>query len=239
MMEHSPDETLALLALGEPVGSTALSQHLTTCSICRSHLDELVHTVNVARSVTTGDSLTSPPADLWNRIAAEVAAATPTPNHPASASTTTQSTGFNRLVRSPWGLAAAAAVGLLAGGIGTAALSAGNAAPDVIASARLDPVGDTGVSGTAALTRTADGQLLSVDVPRLVARDGYFEVWMATRDTSTMVAVGSLGSDQHGEFTVPPGVDISEYPIVDVSFERLDGNPAHSVVSVVRGTLTS
>ena len=60
-MEHCPDETLALLALGEPVGLTALSQHLTTCPICRSHLDELAHTVNVARSVTTGDSLTSPP----------------------------------------------------------------------------------------------------------------------------------------------------------------------------------
>lgn len=238
-MEHCPDETLALLALGEPVGSTALSQHLTTCPICRSHLDELVHTVNVARSVKTGDSLISPPPDVWDRISAEVAAATSTPNRPMSASKATQPTGFPRLARSPWGLAAAAAVGLLAGGIGTAALSAGNSAPDIIASARLDPVGATGVTGTAALTRTGAGQILSVDVPGLVARAGYFEVWMATRDTATMVAVGSLGSDQHGEFTVPPGIDMSAYPIVDVSFEQLDGNPAHSVVSVVRGTLTS
>ena len=36
---------------------------------------------------------------------------------------------------------------------------------------------------------------------------------------------------------VPSGVDLTEYPVVDVSVEPLDGDPSHSGVSVVRGRL--
>jgi hypothetical protein len=42
-----------------------------------------------------------------------------------------------------------------------------------------------------------------------------------------------------GRFDVPAGLDLSGYPIVDISDEPLDGNPAHSSVSIVRGTLSS
>jgi hypothetical protein len=34
-------------------------------------------------------------------------------------------------------------------------------------------------------------------------------------------------------------VDVGEYPVVDVSIEPTDGDPAHSGNSVVRGTLSS
>ena len=71
-MEHCRDDTLALLALGEPVGSTHLSQHLTACAPARSRLDNLTRTVTVARSVAVSDSLVRPPAELWNSIAAEL-----------------------------------------------------------------------------------------------------------------------------------------------------------------------
>ena len=63
-MEHCRDETMALLALGEPVGSTGMSQHLSACAPCRLRLDDLTRTVAVARSVAVSDSLVRPPAGL-------------------------------------------------------------------------------------------------------------------------------------------------------------------------------
>jgi hypothetical protein len=40
-----------------------------------------------------------------------------------------------------------------------------------------------------------------------------------------------------GTFTVPPGVSIEEYPVVDISLEPYDGDPGHSHESLLRGTL--
>jgi hypothetical protein len=53
-----------------------------------------------------------------------------------------------------------------------------------------------------------------------------------------MVPVGVLNGST-GRFTVPAGVNLTDYPVVDVSLEPLDGNPAHSGTSVLRGTLQS
>ena len=46
-------------------------------------------------------------------------------------------------------------------------------------------------------------------------------------------------TSESGTFALPAGLDLSEYPIVDVSDEPVDGNPAHSSVSIVRGTLAT
>jgi hypothetical protein len=63
------------------------------------------------------------------------------------------------------------------------------------------------------------------------------EVWMMRSDLGGLVSVGYLDGDQ-GRFTVPDGVDTAEFPVVDVSAEADDGDPAHSGDSIVRGTLT-
>ena len=60
----------------------------------------------------------------------------------------------------------------------------------------------------------------------------------ARPDLSRLVSLGVMTSDS-GTFPVPAGLNLSEYPIVDVSDEPVDGNPAHSSVSIVRGTLVS
>jgi hypothetical protein len=39
------------------------------------------------------------------------------------------------------------------------------------------------------------------------------------------------------ELQLPADIDIGQYPIVDVSVEPMDGNPAHSGVSIARGQL--
>jgi hypothetical protein len=40
-----------------------------------------------------------------------------------------------------------------------------------------------------------------------------------------------------GDFGVPDDVNLGAYSFLDVSDEPLDGNPAHSTVSVARGEL--
>ncbi|CAB4939097.1 MAG: anti-sigma factor [Actinobacteria bacterium] len=237
-MEHCRDDVLALLALGEPAGSTDISQHLSGCASCRSRLDSLARTVTVARSAPMADELTLPPAELWESIAANVRAEASSDPVRLRTVVSTARSAPARHRRVPWVLTAAAA-GLIIGTAGSTVLLTRDAPSEVIASAQLSPVGEADVTGTALLTRTESGQFLSVDVAGLVTGAGYYEVWMATPDAVTMLALGALASDQHGNFPVPPGVTTAEYPVVDVSFEQVDGNPAHSVVSVVRGTLTS
>ena len=50
-----------------------------------------------------------------------------------------------------------------------------------------------------------------------------------------MVSLGTL-ADGSGSFTVPEGIDTTQYRTVDISDEPPDGNPAHSGISLVRGT---
>jgi hypothetical protein len=93
-----------------------------------------------------------------------------------------------------------------------------------------------GATGRAEVLQTPTGRQLQVDVSRLGAAQGYYEVWLIDPRTMKMYAIGVL-RDGRGEWTLPEGVDLSAYPVVDVSLEPLDGNPTHSGKSVLRGTL--
>jgi hypothetical protein len=96
------------------------------------------------------------------------------------------------------------------------------------------------VSGAARIERVGATTTLSVEVPGLPAvDDGYYEVWMATADAGTMVAVGTLDADGTGSITLPGGMDVAEFPLVDVSIEHFDGDAGHSADSVVRGLLAT
>jgi anti-sigma-K factor RskA len=93
-------------------------------------------------------------------------------------------------------------------------------------------------SGEADVTQSAQGRTLALDVRKLGAPDGFYEVWLIDKTVTKMVPVGVL-SGSTGRFTLPAGVNLADYPLVDVSVEPLDGNPAHSGRSVLRGTLQS
>ena len=111
-------------------------------------------------------------------------------------------------------------------------------AGDVVASAQLAPVDGAGFAGTATVSREGEAKVLTVEVPDLPAQsDGYYEVWMATPDTTTMVAIGTLNPGETGRFTLPAGMDAADFPVVDVSVEHFDGDAGHSATSVARGTL--
>jgi hypothetical protein len=113
-----------------------------------------------------------------------------------------------------------------------------NRTPDPVARAELSPLAQFSATGSAKVVRAADGsRTLEVKLSKDEAR-GYQEVWLIAPDLSRLVSLGVMNSDT-GTFEVPAGLELREFPIVDVSDEPVDGNPAHSSVSIVRGTLSS
>ncbi len=53
-----------------------------------------------------------------------------------------------------------------------------------------------------------------------------------------MVSLGVLDGES-GIFTIPAGIDLAQYPIVDISDQPYNGDPAHSADSIARGTLNA
>ena len=230
-MVHCDDDDLSVIALGEPA-SPEDEAHLAECPRCRSRLDQLVAVVSSARSITPDDQLLAPPPSVWEGIRAEVAP-----------SVDVVSLDDARRSRRPatWLLAAAAGVGIVLGSVATFGLvstSTSDTSPAIMASGGLDPLGEFAVTGTAAL-EDADGEVhLHVAVADLPpVEDGYYEVWMATEDASTMVAIGTLGPAGESILTLPAGMQVADFPLVDISVEHFDGDPGHSAQSVVRGLL--
>jgi hypothetical protein len=83
---------------------------------------------------------------------------------------------------------------------------------------------------------TSGGFVMDVRTAGLPARDGFYEVWLFDPSAVKMVPIGLLGSGGRGSFTVPGGLDVTAYHVVDVSIQRYDGNPKHGT-SALRGAL--
>ena len=228
------DDALALLALGEAVDASTV-QHVQSCESCRERLEEYRHVVDSARSIDEDDWPIEPPEDLWLRISSSVAKEPGDVPRPEEAAVVVP---LRARRTSAWivGLVAAS-VGVLVGAGGVWLASSAGTAPQVVASTPLAPMDGYAASGSAALQRTSSGMQLAVSLPSLpAAGDGYYEVWMATPDTKNMVAIGTVNPDGEAVFSLPSGMDPGSFPVVDVSFERFDGDPGHSAVSVARGT---
>ncbi|GGH91113.1 anti-sigma factor [Arthrobacter liuii] len=108
----------------------------------------------------------------------------------------------------------------------------------VLAQTPLTPLPAHTGSGEAQVRQLPDGtRQLTI---RLSAdkTTGYQQVWVGTSDLTGMVSLGVL-ADGTGTFTIPAGIDLAQYPIVDISDQAYNGNPAHSDDSVARGRLNS
>lgn len=248
---HVDDDTLALLALGEHAASGDELAHVAGCTRCTGEVDALRGVADLARE-SGPSTLVAPPPAVWQRVAAELdlgerahAAArgdvrVAERGEPAAAGpdlATVTPLASRRRPRSAW-LAVAAATGLVVGGAGATAWWQNRpAVTTVLASAVLEPLPGWAETGTAQVRTAADGsRTLVVDLDGAPAADGLLEVWLVKPDVSGLVSLGMLDGTS-GEFAVPAGVDLAEFPVVDVSDEPLDGEPAHSGVSVVRGAL--
>lgn len=69
---HADPEMLALLALGEAVGTEEDHLHAQTCPECSVALTELHELVTLARTAGAEPPLTPPSPDVWSRIRAEL-----------------------------------------------------------------------------------------------------------------------------------------------------------------------
>lgn len=230
-MSHPDVEELCLIALGEPAGPTDAA-HMESCAQCREYVQALRVVVTASRRIADRDTLLAPPPSVWSAIQANVDDSEVVPMARA-----------RRVRRAPLWAVAAAAVGGVAAGAFIAVNVPQPDAPELIATqsrATLEPLADFTVRGSAQVERGEQGPVLRVSVPDLPpVDDGYYEVWMATSDASTMVAIGTLNPGGESTFVLPATMPTDEFPLVDVSVEHFDGDAGHSAVSVVRGQLAS
>lgn len=226
-MRHVDPDVLALLALGEQAGGPVDRDHLADCAECRSELENLTHAAEVGRSTIDAGELLEPHPRVWSAITAELA--TPAP--------VVELATRRRSWRMP--VAAAAAAVLVLGGVGATWWALQPSPATVLASATLDAFPDwVGSSGTAVVEERADGARvvdLSLDVPS--DPQGFREVWLISSDSDQLVSLGIVRGST-GTFTIPDGLDLTLYDLVDVSEEPFDGDPTHSGDSIVRGQLS-
>jgi hypothetical protein len=254
---HYDEVTLALLAMGEADVTPDQAAHLASCEPCRDEVAQLAAVVAAGRTVRDEDRPVAPPAAVWDRIAEEirrdevpVAAAAavadaPEMNALVSVAPAATATEVPRTPRRVVALALAALVGLVVGAGATWALTRSGPDPSsqvaqgTVTVAVLKPVDAPDASGTAELhVVSSDQRTMTVSVTNLAHLPGtFYEVWMMDPTDSHLLALGALGADGRGTYPVPAGLDVSRYSAVDVSLQPMNGSPAHSKNSVVRGTL--
>lgn len=101
----------------------------------------------------------------------------------------------------------------------------------------LDGLPDfAGVTGSATVVTDGDARSVGVDLsPVDVPAGSHLELWLLDESVEDPVPLGPLADDT--PHAIPTDVDLSATPIVDVSVELDDGNPAHSGISVARGRI--
>ncbi|MGY2066978.1 anti-sigma factor domain-containing protein [Blastococcus sp. SYSU DS0619] len=260
-MTHCQPEQLALAALREPLPDDDAA-HLASCEDCRSEVRSLQRAVDAVAVPEFAASVApvAPPASVWAGIAAATGVS-PAPRSEASAATApappvavarpapvaappedppagAQVLPFRS--RRPRVLLMAAA-GLVGAVVGAGAVAVLDRTDDVepLAAVALDQLADAPASGRAEVVVRDDGsRALQVDLEAPDLDGEYYEIWLIEPDVVEMVPLGVLRPGNQ-TFELPAGLDLAAYPIVDVSVEPLDGDPAHSGVSVARGQLES
>jgi anti-sigma-K factor RskA len=261
-MSHCDETTLALAALGEDIPADEAA-HLSSCTLCTTDVAELLEIVTLGREAPA--ELPEVPDFVWTGIRTELALvgapdgadsrfanvhSLPAPAAPSTPASGTSDSTVVSLDRrrgrgSLWGMAAvAAAAGAVVGGavVWSAVDRAGTGSgsnEQFVAQAVLAPLPNKPVSspGEAIVMDSADGQVVRVDARSLPASEGFYEVWLLDEGLTKLVALGALPAGSVGTFTIPPGLSVAEFPVVDISLESNDGDPSHSKNSLMRGEL--
>jgi hypothetical protein len=225
-MPHCEIDDLALLALGEEVAPD-VSEHVSACPVCAAQLQELREVVVMGKASGGPSSLVEPPQRVWEAVSAEI-------QEPVAEVVPIRT-------RRRWlGLAAAAVAGVV---LGAGVMSVADR-PDegrIVASAALKPMPDgpdRGATAEAEVHQTAAGYAVTVSARDLPGAQGFYEVWLLDPENAGLIALGTLApGETTATFPVPDGVDLQTFTAVDISDEPLDGDPGHSTVTVLRGTL--
>lgn len=238
--------------------------HLSGCPNCASTLDLFRHLsatlvgpsllvqppasvwASIEAQIARPGELLEPPGQVWQGIEAELHApirregddTAPTPVLTVVGGTPARHRRRVRRLGSWPTRIAAGFIGLIVGAGGVFGWQTISPRTEQVAFTKLQPLPDKVGWGTATLDRTRrGGVVLTVDVTQLHSSPaGFLEVWLLAPDKKRMVSLGNLLGNQT-TFTLPPGLDVADYPTVDISVQPYNGNPLHSGNSIVRGHL--
>jgi hypothetical protein len=245
-VEHCTPEQLALAALREPMPADHAA-HLTACASCSSEVAALRRSVDALAvpQFAAPSRAVPPPPTVWEEIAARTGVtARPRPAVVASpllpAPEPVQAAPVVPLRRRPRRRALLLVAAALLVGAGAGAVALANRDPaTVVASAALDPLSGAPASGSARVVEKDGTRQLEVQLRAPApGEDDFYEVWLIDEDVEGMYPVGAVRAGTT-DLPLPDGIDLSRYPVVDVSVEPLDGVPTHSGDSVARGVLGS
>lgn len=219
-MAHLDPDRLAALALDRDGDEEHADDHLSSCPRCRSELATMREVTARARRAGPPEPVPVPPAHVWDDVVREL-----------TASGDLAPRTVRETVRwQPWALAAALVL-LVVVAAGVLLPTTGN---DLVATATLEPLAQV-TQARAELVTEGDRRTLSIEDLDLPPIDGYYELWLLGGDDDGMVSLGPISGQERVD--VPPAVDTSRFSVVDISREPLDGDPAHSTDSVLRGPL--
>lgn len=232
------------LALDSPV-DPIIAAHVAGCADCQVELQSLRAVRDLARFGSVGGTARAGAAEpealrpgplVWDRISAELAAGPPV--EPGRVEPDAGRRWSRRLPRRGLlaGLAAAAIVvaGVAGWTLGSRQGDSARARGQAVLAAQPGTVASA--QGHAVMRPSHDGYQMTVTTTGLPAPTGYYEVWLYDPSAAKMVAIGTLGSDAQGSFTMPAGIDTQAYYVVDVSNQLYNGDPRHQT-SVLRGTI--
>ena len=205
-----------------------IGTHLDTCTECRDELSQ----VAVGHALLTGASRT-----LTAPIAVEPLA------EPAPLDVRRIRKSDRTRWQRPTLMLVAAAV-LVAGTAGVTAKFASEDTPPIAATppaqtATFEPIDSDGAGEVQMAAEVDDHVAMTIkttDLPTLPDEQFYY-AWLLNPDTNKMLPLGQIGPGGKATFELPVSL-ISEYSAVDISLEFDDGDPEHSVTSVLRAEYT-
>jgi hypothetical protein len=202
--------------------ATAAGAHLAACSACRAELAELA----------VGNALLARAARILTETGRTPA---PLPVVPSLRQRTP------RRVPSVLVTAAAVVVGLAVGATAVFLVerSADESAPTAYASVALDPVEGSAAGEVRMVAESDQHTRMTIEAPDLpgVGTGHFYYAWLLDPETDKMLPLGQVGPGGTASFELDDSL-LAAYSAVDVSLEDDDGDPGHSVTSVLRGTYT-
>ncbi len=184
----------------------------------------------------------TPPAEVWSSIEAElhrddVEAAAPTQTSLQSSESNVTSLDHHRRKRRPVGILLGAVAAAVVAAVALPALSGRD---QVVAEVALDSLAGDAAIGTVSIVDDGDGSLrLDIEFTTgLVGAESQYELWVIDSEVQEMYSLGFVGSTGEGyttSYDLPEGVDINDFPIIDISLEPNDGVETHSGDSKYRG----
>ncbi len=240
---HVADELPALLA-GECTReqTLAVAAHLRRCPECQEELVSMVVAAGTLRAAARAER-TSAPAPATPPAPPELSAP-PAPSETPDTSDPEIPEWLKRIPDRPRRrrrlFALAAAIVIAAGAI-AAGLGLSSSGPPVLNQAALHPLqAPAGASGAVTVTAASGARQVQVSTDGLPAagQGHYYEVWLLDPATLKMMPMGALAPSGQATFGVAAGL-MAGYSAVDISLQANNGNPVHSAVSVLRGTLRS